>query len=572
MSRLSSAAVLAAAAKALKDGGGVFSSAIKRAAGFFKSTYKAGSDYGNGAALTPPMGWSSWNLFGNRIDENLIYEMGKALVDSKLADCGYKYLNIDDCWQSSVRDENGRLQGDLVLFPNGIRELAKKVNALGLKLGIYSCNGPTTCEDMPGSLGNEAADADAFAEWGIEYLKYDFCHNIPIPFLAPNVEKIIVSAKDASELAEYAAAEAALSGGAKIVDDPKLESGKYVAGLGGGGACEFKNVAASRSGEYVLTLVVRKKLGGARYAEILVNGEDLYRITVPPTRAFLPDGRRQLVVRLKKGANTVKIYNPVASRADSAAAQYTNMGAELKRASREYAEKRGVPEKPIVFSICEWGRNLPWRWGAGAGNLWRTAGDIGPSWSRIRAIYEFNVRLYKYAGPGRWNDPDMLEVGVGNLTYEENRSHFTLWCMMAAPLVLGLDARRFVKPDGEPDVDDAVYKIIANKDLIALDQDALGAQCRRISTNGAKDVLVKPLSGGEFAVCFFNKASTPSRMSCSLRKIVFKDFVSTPAAKEYEARDLWSGEEFVREDVISARVPARGVRVFRIGAKKDERT
>lgn len=183
-------------------------------------------------------------------------------------------------------------------------------------------------------------------------------------------------------------------------------------------------------------------------------------------------------------------------------------------------------------------------------------------------IYELNVLLYKYAGAGGWNDPDMLEVGNGNLTFEENKSHFTLWCMMAAPLILGNDIRAFVKADGTVDTDNDTYKILSNKELIAIDQDKLGAQCRRIKTNGIEDILVKPLENGEFAVCFFNKASRPTVMQHSVRDIVFRPFVSTLYSKSYTVKDLWSGEEEEVEDKISALVPAHGVRVFRVKVKE----
>ena len=154
---------------------------IKKVLAKTKIHYTKDEMYNNGAGLTPPMGWSSWNLFRNKISEELIYETAKAMKDSGLLDCGYRFVNLDDCWQSSSRDENGRLQGDLVTFPSGIKALVEKVNALGLKLGIYSSNGTLTCEDLPASLGYEAVDADTFAEWGIEYFKYDFCHNVAIP-------------------------------------------------------------------------------------------------------------------------------------------------------------------------------------------------------------------------------------------------------------------------------------------------------------------------------------------------------------------------------------------------------
>ncbi len=559
MSKLFSAAVLAAgAATAYK--------AIK--GNKFRLNYPVDSVYNNSAALTPPMGWSSWNTFRNKINEDLIYEIGKALKNSGLADCGYIYLNIDDCWQSSMRDKDGKLQSDFVTFPSGIKALVEKVNNLGLKLGIYSSNGTLTCEDLPASLGYESIDADTFAEWGVEYFKYDFCHNVPIPSKAPKIEKITVSAKGSSNEKTYLASEAVLTGGAKLVAEPSLPSGKYIDGLSSnGGACEFRNIVAEDDGEYILTFCVHKKSNSNRYAEIEVNGSEVFKTVFPASKGFTPEGRHQVVIRLQKGVNTVKIYNPVASRQDSAAIQYTNMGAELKRATKEYAEKNGISEKPIVYSICEWGRNFPWRWGRKAGNLWRTTPDIRPVWTSVLGIYELNVLLHRYAGVGSWNDPDMLEVGNGSLNYEENKSHFTLWCMMAAPLILGNDIRKLMKPDGTVDAENPTYKIISNKDVIAIDQDPLGVQCRRIKTNGAEDILVKPLDGDEFAVCFFNKANSSTIMSITINEILSKSFDATQNADEYAARDLWSAETINVKDKIEASVPAHGVRIFRVKAK-----
>lgn len=559
MSKIFSTAVLAAGATA----------AFKVIKGNkLRLTYPVDSVYDNSTALTPPMGWSSWNTFRNKINEDLIYETGKALKESGLADCGYIYLNIDDCWQSSMRDEKGRLQSDFVTFPSGIKSLTEKVNNLGLKLGIYSSNGTLTCEDLPASLGYEAVDADTFAEWGIEYFKYDFCHNVPIPSKAPKIEKITVSEKGSSNEKVYLADEAVLSGDAKIVYETSLPSGKYIDGLSSnGGSCEFKNIVADKDGNYILTFCVYKKSNSNKYAEIIVNGSDAYKTVFPPSRGFTPEGRHQVEIKLNKGVNSIRIYNPVASRQDSAAIQYTNMGAELKRATKKYAEENGIPEKPIVYSICEWGRNFPWRWGRKAGNLWRTTPDIKPVWASVVGIYEINVLLHRYAGVGSWNDPDMLEVGNGNLNFEENKSHFTLWCMMAAPLILGNDVRKFIKPDGTPDIENPTYKIVSNKDVIAIDQDSLGVQCRRIKSNGAEDILVKPLEGDEFAVCFFNKASSPSRMSVTMKEIVSKSFIATPVSEEYVARDLWNGKIKNITDKLEAGVPAHGIRIFRVRVK-----
>ena len=537
----------------------------KKTVNSLKLNYQADSPYDNGAAFTPPMGWSSWNLFRNKINENLIYETAKAIKDSGLADCGYKYVNIDDCWQSSMRDENGRLQADFGSFPNGIKALSEKVNNLGLKLGIYSSNGTLTCEELPASLGNEAIDADTFAEWGIEYFKYDFCHNIPIPTAAPKIEKITITPVGSSEYTEYGANDARLDGDAKLVEDDKLDSGVYISGLSANaGSCEFVDVYAENDGEYILTLCIRKKYNGSQYAEILVNNKEIYKTFLPATKGFTASGRHQVKITLDEGYNTIKIYNPIASRQDSAAIQYTKMGAELKRASKEYAERNNCEEKPIVYSICEWGRNFPWNWGGHAGNLWRTTPDIKPNWLSVLGIYEFNVLLNKFASPGSWNDPDMLEVGNGELTYEENKTHFTLWCMMAAPLILGNDIRKFINPDGSVDTENSTYKIITNKELIAIDQDALGIQCKRIKTNGAEDILVKPLINDEFAVCFLNKATTPSRMSYSVNEIINSTFVTTPVSEKYEIRDLWCGKEITVKNGFEADVPGHGIRIFKV--------
>ena len=537
---------------------------IKKALAKTKFHYTKDEMYNNGAALTPPMGWSSWNIFRQRIDEKVILEIADAMDKSGLRDAGYIYVNLDDCWQSSMRDENGRLQGDLSTFPHGIKWLVNQVNDKGMKLGIYSSNGTLTCEDLPASLYNERIDAETFAEWGIEYFKYDYCHHVLIPTDAPYIDSVSIIGNGLEKEPVFRAKEAVLSGDAKVVYEDVSQS--YVKDLDSGlGKIEFNNVVVPADGEYVLTHIMKKNTTKGQFCVITVNGTDKYDFLIAEQKAFSREGRRQIKINLKAGTNTISITNPVGSPMDSAAMQYENMGKELVRATKKYAEENNCEEKKILYSICEWGWNKPWKWGGKAGNIWRTTGDIMPNWASVMGIYEFNVRLDEYARPGAFNDPDMLEVGNGKLTYEENKAHFTLWSMMTAPLILGNDIREFIKPDGTVNSDNKVLQILTNKDVIAVNQDKLGIQCKRIKS-GLKDILVKPLDNNEVAVCFFNKTNSVSEMSCSLSDIHNVINVTLPKSEKYVCKELWDKTETVVTDKITATVPGHGVKVFRISA------
>ena len=542
---------------------------VKKAMAKTKIHYTKDEMYNNGAGLTPPMGWSSWNLFRHRIDENVFVSIAKAMKESGLRDAGYVYVNIDDCWQSSMRDDKGRMQGDLTTFPHGIKWLVDEVNKLGLKLGIYSSNGTLTCEDLPASLYNERIDAETFAEWGIEYFKYDYCHHVLIPTDAPYIDSITIGGKSLEKELEFSAKDAILSGDAKIVYENDGKS--YVKGLCSGlGAIKFDNIVVSEDGEYVLTLVMRKNTCKGQFCVITVNDSDEYDFLISEQKAFSREGRRQIVVNLKAGVNVISITNPIGSPMDSAARQYEKMGYELARATKKYAEENNCEEKKILYSICEWGWNQPWKWGGKAGNIWRTTPDIQPNWVSVVGIYEVNVRLDKYARPGAFNDPDMLEVGNGNLTYDENKSHFTLWSMMAAPLILGNDVRAFIKEDGTVDKDNKVLQILTNKDVIAIDQDKLGIQCKRIKTNLLQDVLVKPLVNNEVAVCFFNKGNSNAYMTCDMADVHNVIDVTLPEANSYKCVELWDKTEEIITDKLNTTVVPHGVKVFRISAIQQE--
>jgi alpha-galactosidase len=352
-------------------------------------------------ALKPPMGWNSWNKFGCNVDENMVRAMAEAMVRSGMAAAGYEYVVIDDCWQTG-RDARGNIVADPERFPSGMRALADGVRSLGLKFGLYSCAGDKTCEDRPGSRGHEEADARQYAAWGVDYLKYDWCHT-----------------------------------------------------------------------------------------------EGL--------------------------------------QAESA---YGKMRAALEDAGR-----------PVVFSICEWGRSKPWLWARGIGHLWRTTGDIKDSWESVMKILDLQVGLEEYAGPGGWNDPDMLEVGNGGMTADEYRAHFSMWCILAAPLIAGNDLRTMSRETA---------LILTNPDVIAVDQDSLGVQGRRIVREGEKEIWAKPLADGALAVALLNRG--PSKESISVAWEELNIETSTCFV-----RDLWKRREMGRFlSGYAADVPSHGVALLKV--------
>lgn len=374
---------------------------------------------GDSLALTPPMGWNSWNCFACNINEAQIRNMADLVVSSGMKDAGYEYVNIDDCWQIG-RDEQGKIIVDPKAFPSGIKALADYIHSKGLKFGIYSCAGDLTCAGRPGSRGYEYQDARTYAEWGVDYLKYDWCY-----------------------------------------------------------------------------------------------AED----------------------RSAKGA-------------------YRTMSDALKKSGR-----------PIVFSMCEWGNNKPWEWGKGIGHLWRTTGDIANvfkgtiHWGAfgVVEIIDKNAELYPYAGPGHWNDPDMLQIGNGVLTMEENRTHFSMWCMLAAPLFAGNDLRT---------MDKETLGILTNKEVIAINQDKLGKQGRRYIKSENNEVWVKQLSNGDAAVCFFNREDKPWKFKYKFAKENYTFIDVKFLEKEYSVRDLWKGKNIgTSNDDFDFEVPAHGVILLRLTPK-----
>ncbi|KQN03646.1 glycoside hydrolase family 27 protein [Sphingomonas sp. Leaf25] len=363
----------------------------------------------NGLALTPPMGWNSWNKYGCTITEKIVRDMADAMAGNGMKAAGYTYIVIDDCWHGA-RDANGFITANAEKFPSGIKALADYIHSKGLKFGIYSDAGAKTCGGKPGSQGHEYQDALTYARWGVDYLKYDWCST------------------------------------------------------------------------------------GVR------NAEEAYAL----------------------------------------------MADALKASGR-----------PIVLAICEWGNNRPWEWAKKIGNLWRTSSDIRDGWKGrekwsigMTDIVDLNEPLYPHAGPGHWNDPDMLEVGNGGMSDTEYRAHFSLWAMMAAPLIAGNDIAT---------MNDATKAILLNHEVIAVDQDALGAQGRRVRDDGDREVWSRTLSDGSRAVILFNRGETPAPITATWPEIGY------PAGVTAEVRDLWAHKSLGRmTGKFAATVPAHGVVMVRV--------
>jgi alpha-galactosidase len=373
-------------------------------------------------AQTPPMGWNSWNKFACDVDETIIRAMADAMATNGMKDAGYQYINIDDCWHGQ-RDAQGFIQADPKKFPSGIKALADYVHAKGLKLGIYSDAGAKTCGGRPASRGHEYQDALTYAQWGVDYLKYDWC------------------------------------------------------------GCEDLNAPGA----------------------------------------------------------------------------YATMRDALHAAGR-----------PIVFSICEWGQNKPWTWAANVGHLWRTTTDIYPAfdsvldhtnWQQwgVLKILDAQKPIREAAGPGHWNDPDMLEVGNG-MSVNEDRAHFSMWCLLAAPLISGNDLAHMSAD---------TLQILNNKDVITVNQDALGVEGFCYATNGSVEVWFKPLAGGDWAMCALNRGQDAQKISFDWKSENVSDNFSKRnahfATTTYALQNLWTAQPAgTTKEVLSAEVPGHDVLLLRL--------
>jgi alpha-galactosidase len=366
----------------------------------------------NGLARTPPMGWNSWNKFACKgLNEKVVRETADAMASNGMKDAGYQFVIIDDCWQTG-RDATGNIVADAERFPSGIKALADYIHGKGLKFGIYTDVGTMTCAKRPGSIGHEYQDAKQYANWGVDYLKEDWCNTLP-------------------------------------------------------------------------------------------------------------------------GQNSES--------------SYTLMRNALAESGR-----------PIVFSICEWGSTKPWLWAGPVGNLWRATPDIQDCWDckknwgggGVVQILDLMNGLESYAGPGHWNDPDMLEVGNGGMSKEEYRAHFSMWAMFSAPLLAGNDISNMTADTKE---------ILTNKEVIAIDQDPLGQQGRRVKKTGDLEIWSKQLQDGGRAVALLNRGPAAAKISVAWTDIGYPDAISA------SVRDLWTKKESsMVKGGYSVEVPSHGVVMIRV--------
>lgn len=246
----------------------------------------------------------------------------------------------------------------------------------------------------------------------------------------------------------------------------------------------------------------------------------------------------------------------------------SNEGQNARAAYQTMSDAIKLSGRPIVFSICEWGENEPWKWGKGIGHMWRVTPDIRDcyqckfDWGGVGVldIIDIMADLYPYAGPGHWNDAEMLEVGNGGMNKEEYMTHFSMWCMLATPLMAGNDLRK---------MDADTKEILTNKEVIAVNQDKLGAQARRFMDMGEKEIWAKPLANGELAVCFLNRTENIWKLDYDWHKqtIYFADEVNIHK-KEYKIRDLWKHQDIgTTKEHTRYEIAPHGVLMVRLSQK-----
>lgn len=495
------------------------------------------------------MGWNSWNSFGCDIDEDLIHQEIDALVATGMRDAGYRYVNLDDCWMAPTRDARGNLRADPTRFPHGIAPLADYAHARGLKFGIYSTAGTGTCQSLPGSLGHEYADARTFASWGVDYLKYDHCYTEKAAL--PGIDRFTLSGAGTDRTIEAEGSEVRRTGTAVIASCSGCSGGAEVVGAGRNTGSVSFDVDVPAGGTYNLEIDYTNgdDPRGSYYPTgyVSVDGKKQgQRLRFPQTGGSAVPAAMPVRLALTAGTHTVTVNNP-----------YTDVQIK-KQLFSTMRDALAATGRPIMYSInanTQDGTSFE-----GIANLWRTTQDIKPLWysnSWYRGagdIITENGAQWRNAGPGHWNDPDMLEVGVKlagfpGLTDDEARTHFTMWAMMAAPLIAGADMRS---------IDATSRSILTNKRLIHIDQDPLGTAGHVVRDDGTAQVWSRPLADGSRMVVLYNPGSSTVSIQADPQE------VGLPSASAYRVQDLWSGTSVHSAGTVAATVPPHGVAAYQV--------
>ncbi|KAH7529503.1 hypothetical protein FEM48_Zijuj05G0190800 [Ziziphus jujuba var. spinosa] len=393
----------------------------------------------NGLALTPQMGWNSWNHFHCNIDEKLIRETADAMVSSGLSSMGYQYINLDDCWAELNRDSQGNLVPKSSTFPSGIKALADYVHSKGLKFGIYSDAGTQTCsKTMPGSLGHEEQDAKTFASWGVDYLKYDNCFDT----------------------------------GTSPKERCRDLLPRYLRGIFALIVSQIGEVLMLRDSGQYQNIVVKQHM----HASLLFIDMKLAALLIHPLNSSCLGDKK-----------TPQLGLP---------------------------ELEIVGEQQAILKITGIDKQV-WF-------LWKLNDNV---WGSMISRADENDKWASYAGPGGWNDPDMLEVGNGGMTTKEYRAHFSIWALAKAPLLIGCDIRA---------IDNVTLSLFTNKKVIAVNQDKLGIQGKKVKKKEDLEVWAGPLSGNRTAVVLWNRGPSKALITAYWSDIGLKQ---TTVVK---ANDLWT--------------------------------
>lgn len=536
----------------------------------------------------PAMGWNSWNAFGSKNNEALTREMADAVVNLGLADLGYKYIVLDDGCYKSVR-VNGLLSHETEKFPNGFKALSDYIHHKGLKFGMYNDIGTNLCAGAAvGTCGYENVDTRSYIDWGVDFLKVDNCYylwdnatfsaatNAKYTY-APNIRGITIFGMG------HRIALDAVKDGVLLGQGASKNRGSHVSNLGtldgtnvgvtpvGDLWSELAfSVKVSVAGDYSITVdyASGEEIGTGCWLQLAVgdiHNEIRYYDNLLPLTESITDFQtsQEIIVALAKGDNIIRLMNH--RRQENTLNSYAIFLDGLNKAK---------PDHDIILSICEWGKTQPQNWGYKIGDSWRILNDItfnvgsdhnpgSAAWSSnntasITSQYNKAVIMDEFAGLDKgWNDPDMLVIGMNGITNTMSKTHMTLWCMLNSPLMLGLDLRRIKKGD-------ELWRIIANRELVALNQDALGIQSKRIyssinnsnpdtnyiTNNDRVDILVKPLIDGDIALCFVNLSDTRDSKEHLVRVDHILKFIGHKMADanrfhnadSFSIKDLWTGE------------------------------